>query len=280
MRRLALALLLPAAAFAQAATPPPTPPPDCDEAPDHPDCPRREPPTHFGGGGLHVGPVPAPQLPASRPSSSGGSSLNGGNIPGEAILAVVVVAAAALPFIVYALDEPANDEQLRVHHAPTATAELIAGGVSLPRSSHVAFTAGLRGAVSYGAIGVGGSFHTAPLSSFHDLQADFRLRPPPRQHIEGALSIGWRQTAFGPDSRDYFELSLPHRYVFARKGNQGFGLELRPALLVARQDADVSLDAGFSIPVFESSTVRAGGRVFSFETDVHYAVNAGFSTSF
>jgi len=211
--------------------------------------------------------------------SSGGSPLP---VPSKssdekAWLVAAVVAAVALPVVVYAMDKPAPRLVLQRFHCPTFTLDLL-GGVD---SGRVLPGDGANGFVStrFG-FGVGhlatdfqydGATRTVSAFSTHLL-----IRPTPREHIEGGVAIGYRRSVFGDRVQEGLEVGLPHRYALWRDGLRTVALELRPLLLVG-SSVEPSLEAAFLIPLAQVLHLRVGGRVYTFEGDFLWGLSTGLS---
>ncbi len=219
-------------------------------------------------------PVDASSTPAS--SSGGGSSgSGGGNLDARAILVVAVVIVAALPVVVYALDEDAPAVVEQRFHCPTFGFDAV-GGLELGDAVGGAAGAG-SGRFTFG-FGYFGSDFQFDLSAggLTSWSAHLMARLGPKLHIEPNLAVGFRSLAYGGAVRWGLEVGVPHRYVFWRSGLRQTALELRPTLMfdfAGRFDA--GLEAALLIPLVEPLHLRIGGKVQSFGEAIIGGVNAG-----
>ncbi len=288
---LVLPLLLTAA---EPAVEPSAPPPPPSDAPTvrtlpKPSCWEVSTGQHYAvqyygpGMDLNVG-APAPPIPqgspgaasnAEAPLTGNGSSI--GRISGEALLALAVVVVAAAPIVVYALDSPASPDVMARYRCPQVDVAFVGGAVSMPSDpSRFAPIGGVRTAFSMGLLGVDASYEsTFGRDEVGNLDVHLRLRPPPREHIEGAVAVGYRRAVFGGAQRDGFELGLPHHYVLTRLGVRPVTIDLHPAVFIGSRGPDFRLEAGFTFPA-GIAAFQVGGRVFSFDTHVRAGAHLGF----
>lgn len=230
-----------------------------------------------------VGQVGSPSLPSgsTQAASSADAPLSGvsGGGSGEAFLALVVVAAVALPVIVYAVDEDADEKTLFRYGCPTFQLELSAGAVSTPVSADAwAPLGGFRLMFAQGPLGLDASLEsTLDPRHYGAMDAHLLLRPPPKRHIEGALALGVRRVVFGGAERNGFELALPHRYVISRAFGGAIGFDLRPAVFVGTRGVDYRVEGGMTFPIGFTS-FKVGVSVFSFDTHVRAGAYAGIGT--
>lgn len=212
---------------------------------------------------------------ASGSGSSGGSS-GGGLGDGKAILVLAVVVIAALPVVVYALDEDAPAVVEQRFHCPTFGFDVVGGadfggfGVAGAGS----------GRVNFGYAYFGSDFQfDLTTGSVNSYAGHLLLRIAPKAHIQPNIAFGFRVLGFQGRQRAGLELGVPHRYVFWRSGLREFGLELRPTFMFGFGTFDVGLEAALVVPLVEPLHLRVGGRVQSFGDDVVGGVNAGLSFS-
>lgn len=215
-----------------------------------------------GGVATPAAPVTSAGAPAG-PSSSGGGLGSLGSGDGKALLVVAVLVAIALPVVVYALDSDAPRIVEQRFFCPSFQLELQGGAVTgreLPGARAMG-----AGRVSFGVghFGLDAQFDVAP-AAVNTFASHLLLRLTPRQHLEGALAVGYRQLMVGRDVRPGFDLGLPHRYVFWRDDLRTFGLDVRPALQFGPRGIDAALEAAVVIPLLEVLHLTVGGRVFSF----------------
>lgn len=289
---LLLALLLALPAFAQEPPPaePPPPPPDDEPVQPQTPAPRAEEVGYFdscfgvprpGAGRFGVAiETPIPIGPSSGPgghSTSGIPSVSSGSGDDKAWVVVAVVAAMALPVVVYAVDNPAPRLVLQRFACPTFSFDFVGGA----DTSRAVLGDGSYGFVStrfmfgVGHIATDFQYDGAPrgISAF---AAHMLVRPTPKEHIDGGLAIGYRRSVLGDRIQDGFEFGLPHRYAFWRDGLRTLGLEIRPMLLVGTT-IEPSLEAAFLIPLAQVLQMKVGGRVYTFQGDVLWGLSAGLS---
>jgi hypothetical protein len=90
------------------------------------------------------------------------------------------------------------------------------------------------------------------------------VRLAPKEHVEIAISAGYRAQVLRGEWRPGFEVAIPHEYVFARDGAAHFGLEVRPALFYSGV-VDLALDLGLRIPLGPLVSLTLGARVSSYD---------------
>jgi hypothetical protein len=192
-------------------------------------------------------------------------------------LVVAVVAVAALPIVVYVIDNPAPRLVLQRFRCPTFSLDLLGGS----DNGGAAVGNGSSGFVSTRfTFGVGHfatdfQYDAAP-SAVSAFSAHLIVRPTPREHVEGGLAIGYRRSVLGGRIQEGLELGIPHRYALWRDGLRTLALELRPLLLVSSR-LEPSLEAGFLFPLADVLHLRAGGRLFTFAGDLHWGLSGGLS---
>lgn len=209
-------------------------------------------------------------------SGSGGSSAGGGGGDGKAFLVIAVLVAIALPIVLYAFDDDATPIVQQRFGCPSFHLDLQGGA-----DTGVAFSGArpfgqARFTMAFGYFGtdVQGDFSPAAVSTF---AAHALLRIFPRQHVEGALSAGYRRMVVSGQVRDGFDVGLPHRYAFWRDDLRMVGLELRPSLQFGPAGIDAALEAAFIAPIFELLHLRLGGRVFSYGNAIVFGGTAGLT---
>jgi hypothetical protein len=287
MRKLiAVALVFSVAipAWPQEMSPPP-PPDDEDEQPARPlpqaertgyyeSCfgvPRVAPGPQFGVSGEVVVPIGggssgAPAIPVTSKSTDE-----------KAWLVAAVLAAIALPAVVYAVDKPAPRLVLQRFQCPTFTLDLL-GGVDNGRTT---LGDGSYGFVStrlgFGVGHIAGDFqYDGAPRSVSAFSTHLLIRPTPRDHIEIGLAIGYRRSVLDDRVQDGLEIGLPHRYALWRDGLRTLALELRPLLMIG-SSIEPSLEAAFLFPLAQVLQLRVGGRAYTFAGDLHWNLATGLS---
>ncbi len=286
MRSAPLAVLL-AAAVAHGQEPPP-PPPGLVQPTYLQHCfgyPAQVwvdpyPHVYFAGSVSGGGPVDAPVSGghAAVPAGSGHVGSGGGGDLGhpEALLVLAVVVIAALPVIVYALDEEADPVVRQRFECPAFTFE---GGGGTQANVGSGLTAGVftgKLGFTYANLGLdwrfeGGVGGASVMSSHVTFLAN------PKQHVEGGLQVGWRGVAWNGYRRDGVEVGLPHRYVFVRDGLRSVGFELEPSLIFGGNALDASLGGHLVVPLAEWAHLRGGARVFSLGAELFYGFDASLA---
>lgn len=285
----ALVLTLATPAWAQEISAPPPPPEDEPQERPRP-VPRPEEAGYldscfgvprvgqgrFGIGGEVIIPLSGPGGPPPPPSGSTVPLPSGGGDEGKAWLIVAVVAVAAAPVVLYAVDNPAPRLVLQRFACPTFSLDLLGGA-----DNGGAGSTGAQGFVStrftfgVGHVATDFQYDGAPngVSAF---AAHLLVRATPKEHIEGGLAIGYRRSVYGDRIEDGLELGLPHRYALWRDGLRTLALELRPSLLVG-SSLEPMLEGAFLFPLAQVLHLRVGGRVYTFQGDVLWGLSAGFS---
>ncbi len=218
-------------------------------------------------------------VPISGGSTGGVSSVpvSSKSTDEKALLIVAVLAAVAMPVVVYATDNPAPRIVLQRFRCPTFTLDFL-GGIDNGRTAVGDRAAGFvstRIGVGVGHVATefqyeGGS-RTVSAFSTHLL-----IRPTPREHIEGGLAIGYRRSVFDDRIQEGLEVGLPHRYALWRDELRTVALEVRPMLLLS-SGVEPSLEAAFLIPLAQVMQLRIGGRAYTFEGDLRWGLSTGLS---
>jgi hypothetical protein len=278
----ALVLSLASPAWPQTVTAPP-PPPDPESPPPPPpsevsyydSCfgvPR--PGTgRFGIGGEVI-------VPLSGSSSGGGPpgiSLPSGSGDDRAALLVAVLAVAALPVVLYTVDNPAPRLVLQRFECPTFSLDLM-GGAEASRSAANGGSGFVSTRFSFGIghVATDFQFDGASNSGVSAFAAHMLFRVTPHEHVDGGLAIGYRRSVLDDRIQDGLEIGLPHRYALWRDGLKTFALELRPMLLLG-SSVEPSLEAAFLIPVAQIFHLRLGGRVYTFQGDLMWGLAGGIN---
>lgn len=221
----------------------------------------------------------AAPVSGSSGSSSGSSvpSLGGGGGKGpEALLVAAVVVAAALPIIVYIADSPADEVTMARYNCPLFELDAWGGAEGPTGTPTWAAVASTRFRLTSGLAGLVAQVDASP-SSVSGFTVEALLRPPPRQHLEGGLAVGFRRSAFDTAVRDGFEVALPHEYVLVRDGPRSLGVELRPHVFFHQRGVDLGVEAAVRVPVTDFLTLRAGARAFTFDWHTVIGFSAGVS---
>jgi len=263
---------------------PPPPPPDDDV----PELPREVQPVEemgyfescFGVPQVGSGPFGISgeiAIPIGGRSGDGppAVSVPSGTSDEKAWLVAAVLAAAALPVVLYAVDKPAPRLVLQRFRCPTFTLDVL-GGADNGRS---ALGDGSFGFVStrfgfgVGHVATDFQYDGAPraVSAF---STHLVIRATPRDHVEGGLAVGYRRSVLRDRVQDGLEIGLPHRYALWRDGLRTVALELRPLLLLG-SGVEPSLEAAFLFPLAQVVHLRAGGRVYTFEGNLLWGLSAG-----
>lgn len=209
-------------------------------------------------------------------SSSSGSSGGGGLGDGKALLVIAVVIIAALPVVVYVLDEDAPAVVEQRFHCPTFGLDVI-GGADFGSFGAAAAGSG-RFTFGLGYFGFDGQFDLST-QSINSYSGHLMLRFGPKAHIQPNIAVGFRYMSFQGRQRLGFEVGVPHKYIFWRSGLRELGLELRPMFLFGPSVFDVGVEAAMLIPIVEPINLRVGGKVQTFGNDVIGGVNLGLSFS-
>lgn len=209
-------------------------------------------------------------------SSGGGSSGGGGDI-GKAVLIIAVVAVAVLPIIVYVADSDAPAVVEQRFHCPTFALDLT-GGADF---NSVGIGGGGMGRFTFGWSYFGTDFQfEAASNTTRTFAGHVMLRFGPKNHIEPAIALGYRNMFVNGEMRHGIEVGVPHRYVFWREQLRSFGLELRPTLMFGLGSLEGGIEGALFYSIAEPFQVRVGGKVHSFGDTVMGGVNAGVSLIF
>ena len=276
-------------AWPQGMTPPPPPPDDEGEPPPPPrPLPQAEGTGYFDTcfGVPRVGP-PLPPIGVSGEvvvPIGGGSSGGGSSVPvtskatdEKAWLIAAVLAAVALPAVVYVNDKPASRLVLQRFRCPTFTLDFV-GGVDNGRTALGDGSYGYVGTrLGFGAGHFAGDFeYDGAPRSVSAFSTHLLIRPTPREHLELGLSIGYRRSVLDDRVQDGLEIGLPHRYALWRDGLRTVAFELRPFLLVG-SSVEPNLEAAFLFPLAQVLHLRVGGRAYTFGGDLHWNLSTGLS---
>jgi hypothetical protein len=216
--------------------------------------------------------VPSDSTRAASPVGTpppGAPSVPSGIGKPEALLVVAVLVAAALPLVLYAVDGEPDQRTLWRYRCPSFEFRLLTGAVTGPGPGELMTPLfGTRWAFTVGAFGLAASLESsADRYSFGTADALLLLRPPPKAHMELAVSLGYRRALLGGEVRNGFELGLPHRYVLGRFDGRPLGFEVTPAVFIGPRGPDFRLEASFTAPLGPLSLL-IGGRAFSFDQEV------------
>jgi hypothetical protein len=241
------------------------------------------PPRVVVGGGVSVGAggragAPPDEFHGAKPASpnaGGGASTSGGSMDGRAVLIIAAIALVALPAVVYAFDRDADPLVVQRFHCPSFSFEGYGGATFLSGPQAPATVLSGRFTAGYAYFATDFQFDLGPAVGGFGAHALLRILP--RQHIEGALALGYRTMFVGGGRRGGFEVGLPHRYVFFRDGLNAFGLEVRPMLLFGPGGVDAAVEATVVAPLFELLNARVGGRVMSYGAELVWAVLGGLA---
>lgn len=230
-----------------------------------------------GHGGVDAFVEPVGNLPEVTPPSGSTQAASSADAPlsgisggggggGELLLFAAIGAAVVLPIIVYAIDEDADGPTLRRYRCFSFGVQAVGGAVNMPSApGTLTPLVGGKLTLGAGAFGLDTSMEqTLDGASYGAWDVHLQLRAPPKQHIDGALAVGFRRVVFGGAERNGVEVALPHRYIFVRTGSQYLGIEVLPAVFVGPRGVDGRLEAGFVVPLGALSA-KLGGRVFSFD---------------
>ena len=195
----------------------------------------------------------------------------------KAWLVVAVVAAMALPVVIYALDRPALRVVLQRFRCPSMAFDL-QGGADNGQAALGRGASGFASArLTLGAEHVGADLqYDAAPGAVSAFATHLLLRATPRDHVEGAIAIGYRRAVLGDRLQGGLEVGLPHRYALWRDGLQTVALEVRPLLLVGTR-VEPSLEAAFLLPLADVLQARASGRVYTFAGDLRWGLSLGLS---
>lgn len=263
---------------------PPPPPPDDEDQPR----PRQEPLSHEAGYYESCFGVPRVESPPFGVSGEVAIPIDGSGvgIPSvpvaskstdeKAWLLAAVLAAVALPAVVYAVDSPAPRLVLQRFRCPTFTLDLLGGADNGAPLGNGAFGfVSTRFSFGVGHIATDFQYDGAPraVSAF---STHLLIRATPREHVEGGLAIGYRRSVLRDRIQDGLEIGLPHRYALWRDGLRTVAFELRPLLLIG-SSIEPSLEAAFLIPLAPVLQLRVGGRAYTFGGDLLWGLSTGLS---
>ncbi len=221
-------------------------------------------------------PASGPSAPTAGSATGGNASGGGGNeISGKAILVLAVVLVAALPIVVYVIDDDAPAVVAQRFHCPSFGFDAVGGVDFGPRNGA---TGGGSGRFTFGYAYFGSDFQfDLSAGAINSWAGHVLLRIAPKKHIEPNIAFGFRTMSVGGSLRQGFELGVPHRYVFTRDGLRQLSLELRPTFMFGLGTLDVGLEAALIVPLVEPLHFRVGGRVQSFGEEIIGGMNAGLS---
>jgi hypothetical protein len=215
-------------------------------------------------------PVSAPGGAPAGPSGGDGLGKLG---DGKAFLIVAVVLVAALPIILYVLDESAPAAVEQRYWCPSLSVDLV-GGVEWRGSGWAAGS--VRATFGYGPLGADFQYDLSG-AGINAWATHLMARLPPRRIITPNLAFGFRSMTLGGVTRAGFEAGVPHRYTFSRDGLREVSLELRPTLMFGLGALDVGLEGALLIPVVEPLHVRLGARVQTFGEGLYGGAHAGIT---
>ncbi len=213
---------------------------------------------------------------SSSGAGSSGSIGSSGSGDGKALLVIAVLMAIALPVVVYALDDDASPIVQQRFGCPSFSLDLQGGldtGVAFPGARPLGQG---RFTLAFGFFGTDVQLDLSP-SAVNVFSTHALLRIAPKQHIEGALSLGYRRMNVGAELRQGFDIGLPHRYAFWRDDLRVFGLELRPSLQFGPSGIDAAIEASIIVPIIELLHLRIGGRVYSFGNAIVVGATGGLT---
>lgn len=211
-------------------------------------------------------------IPVGGEASGGLPQLSSGSDE-KGWLVAAVVAAMALPAVVYVADRPAPRIVLQRFRCPTFALDVFGGSES--GNSRAAGFVTTRLSFAVGHVGTDFEYDAAP-TAVSAFAAHLLLRPTPKAHVEGGLAIGYRKSVSGVRLQEGLEVGVPHRYALWRDGLRTLGLEIRPLLLVGAR-LEPSLEAALLVPLADVLHLRAGGKVYTFQGDVSWGLSAGLS---
>jgi hypothetical protein len=251
---------------------------NCAANPDDPRCRKKKPAPGArasGGGGFNIpAPVPAKSTGVSGGGCGGGGGGGGGGNLGVGILVVAVVVVAALPIIIYFVDEDAPKETLDRYGTWTVAFDYGGGAVKTSDAWTPIGTARATG--SWYALGVNAEGESGLHPSEYSLvDAHLLLAPPPKMHLEGGLALGFARQELLGVTRSGFDLGLPHTYVFGRGESVQFGIEARPAVRFGSNSVDVRLELGMSLLIAQRVSLEVMGQAFSFNGQAYGGVTGG-----
>ncbi len=185
---------------------------------------------------------------------------------------MAVLAVAALPVVLYTVDNPAPRLVLQRFECPTFSLDLM-GGAEASRSAANGGSGFVSTRFSFGIghVATDFQFDGASNSGVSAFAAHMLFRVTPHEHVDGGLAVGYRRSFLDDRVQDGLEIGLPHRYALWRDGLKTFALELRPMLLLG-SSVEPSLEAAFLIPVAQIFHLRLGGRVYTFQGDLMWGL--------
>ena len=216
---------------------------------------------------------------SSKVKSSGGSSSGGGFDLGdsEAALVIAVIALAALPIVIYAVDSQAPYEVRRKHKCFDVDLGVSGGFFQDASGRNGAGFFGLQATMGAGAIGFTADMEMSDgFARYHSQSAHLLLRLPPKAHVEAAFSLGARRLFIENVDLFHAEFGLPHTYIFDKE-SRNFGIGVRPSLLVGERGLDARLDISAVVGVTDWLDFEIGGRAFSFDHELRYGGVAAFT---
>ncbi len=218
-----------------------------------------------------VGPVaPAPTTASGLANAVAGA--------GYAVLVVAVVAVAALPIVVYAADNEPPPRVLRRFNCASFSFDGWGGVEGGSAGAPWMGIAAARVRVAYSHLGSEIQFDGSPFGGVGDFSVHGLLRPTPKEHLEGALALGYKRSYFGGTMREGFEIGVPQQYTLWRDRGRELQLELRPGVFITtRKTVDLSVDFAILIPVLERMSLRLGTRVFSHDLQPMFGFSGGLS---
>jgi hypothetical protein len=200
-----------------------------------------------------------------------------GAAAGYALIAVAVVAVAALPVVVYALDNEPPPRVLRRFNCASFTFDGSGGAEGNARSPWLGIAAA-RVRVAYQYLGTEIRFSGSPRNGVGDFSVHGLLRLKPKEHLEGAIALGYQRSYFGGSMREGFEIGLPHQYTLWRQRGRELQLEVRPGVFITTvKTVDLSVDVAILIPVLERMSLRLGTRVFTHDLQPMFGFSGGLS---
>lgn len=215
----------------------------------------------------------------SGATSGSGSSFSGGSGHPEALLVLAVIAIAALPFIIYAVDSDADGLTRERFFCPEFSFSAMGGVQAATNAGESAVGIGIakvRAQVGY--VGAMAEVNIAPARQpVGAFSAHFLLRVVPKAHIEGALALGGRRQMGPGGLLDGFEVALPHMYVFSRNGYRAFGLELMPRVFWNKRGIDAGADLNLVVPLADILQLRVGVAAFSHASQTQLSAAAGLT---
>lgn len=218
---------------------------------------------------------PAPAAAPPAPPLSGLAEAGPG--AGYAVLVAAVVAVAAFPVIIYAVDNDAPPRVLRRFNCASLSLDGWGGAQVGTGSAPWTGIAATRLRFGYSHFGTDVQFN-ATAGGVGSFSAHGLIRIKPKEHVEGGLALGYQRAYLGGTMREGFEIGLPHTYTLWRNRGRELQIELRPGVFITTQKTvDVSVDLAVLVPVLENMSIRLGTRVFSYDFQPLVGFNAGLS---